>query len=63
MFIHSQNRDIYESNSEIHNINTIFSSDLHTPTASLTTFQKDPFILESKFLIAFLLVSKIHPMT
>ena len=27
----------------IHNINTRFSSDLHTPTATLTTFQKYPF--------------------
>jgi hypothetical protein len=34
---------LYESNSEIHNINTRFSSDLHTPTANLTTFQKGPF--------------------
>jgi len=33
----------YESNPEIHNINTRFSSDLHTPTAKLTTFQKIPF--------------------
>jgi hypothetical protein len=36
-------RDSYESNSEIHNINTRFSSDLHTPTANLTTFQKGLF--------------------
>ena len=48
-------RDLYELKSEIHNINTIFSSDLHTPTAKLTTFQKDPFILELKSLITFLL--------
>ena len=39
----AKNRDSYESNSEIHNINTRFSSDLHTPTANLTTFQKSPF--------------------
>jgi len=39
----ARNRDVYESNSEIHNINTRFSSDLHTPTANLTTFQKGPF--------------------
>ena len=39
----AENSDLYESNSEIHNINTRFSSDLHTPTANLTTFQKDPF--------------------
>jgi len=39
----AENRDLYESNSEIHNINTRFSSDLHTPTANLTTFQKGPF--------------------
>jgi len=38
-----KNKDLYESNSEIHNINTRFSSDLHTPTANLTTFQKGPF--------------------
>ena len=37
------NRDLYESNSEIHNINTRFSSDLHNATANLTTFQKVPF--------------------
>ena len=39
----AKNRDSYELNSEIHNINTRFSSDLHTPTANLTTFQKFPF--------------------
>ena len=38
-----KNVDLYESNSEILNINTRFSSDLHTPTAKLTTLQKDPF--------------------
>jgi hypothetical protein len=39
----AKNRDLCESNSEIHNINTRFSSDLHTATANLTTFQKGPF--------------------
>jgi len=39
----AKNIDFYELNSEIHNINTRFSSDLHTPTANLTTFQKGPF--------------------
>jgi len=39
----AENRDLYESNSEIHNINTRSSSDLHTATANLTTFQKGPF--------------------
>ena len=39
----AENTDLYEMNSEIHNINTRFSSDLHTPTANLTTFQKGPF--------------------
>jgi hypothetical protein len=45
LFYYSQpkNRDLYESNSEIRNINTRFSSDLHTPTANLTTFQIGPF--------------------
>ena len=31
-----------KSNSEIHNINTRFSSDLHTATENLTNFQKLP---------------------
>jgi hypothetical protein len=32
----AKNRDSYQSSTEIHNINTRFSSDLHTPTANLT---------------------------
>ena len=39
----AKNRDLCASNSEIHNINTGFSSDLHTPTTHLTAFQKAPF--------------------
>ena len=39
----AKNRDLYESNSEIHNINTRFSSDWHTATANLTAFQNGPF--------------------
>jgi hypothetical protein len=45
----AENRDLYESNSEIHNINTRFSSELHTLTAKLTAFQKGPFYLGTKF--------------
>ena len=45
----AKNRDLYESNSEIHNINTRFGSDLHTPTANLATFQKGPFYFGIKF--------------
>ena len=39
----AKNRDLYELNSEVHNINTRFCSDLNTPTANLTTFQNGPF--------------------
>jgi hypothetical protein len=39
----AKNRDLYESNSEIHNVNTRYSSDLHTPMANLATFQKGPY--------------------
>jgi hypothetical protein len=38
----AENRDLYNLNSELHNINTRFSSDLHSPIANLTTFQKGP---------------------
>jgi hypothetical protein len=34
----AENSDLYDSNSEIHDINTRFSSDLNTATANLTTF-------------------------
>ena len=44
----AKNRDLYESNSEIHNINTRFSSDLQTATANVTTFRKGPFYLRIK---------------
>ena len=44
----AKNGDLYESNSEINNINTRFSSDLHPPTANLT-FQKGPFCFGIKF--------------
>ena len=57
------NRDLYELNSEIHNISTIFSSDVHTATANLKTFKKFSFILGSKFLISLLLATKIHLVT
>jgi len=36
----AKNRDLYESNSEIDNINPRFTSDLYTPTVNLKTFQK-----------------------
>jgi hypothetical protein len=39
----AKNRDLYESNSQTHNISTKFSSALHTATANLTAFQKGPF--------------------
>ena len=45
----AKNRDLYESNSEIHTINTRFSSDLHTPTANLTNLQKEPLYFGIKF--------------
>ena len=41
-------QDLYKSNLEIHNMNTSFISDLHTPTANLTTFQRGPFYLGIK---------------
>jgi len=63
LLLFSENGDLYEQNSEIHNINSRFISDLHTRGANITTFQKAPFIFESKFIITFLLASKIHLMT
>jgi hypothetical protein len=51
----AKNIDLYESNSEIHNINTTFSSDLHSNYKLNNSAQKDPFILELNSLITFLL--------
>jgi hypothetical protein len=39
----AKNKDLYELDTEIHNINTRSSSDLRTPFANLTTFQKVSF--------------------
>ena len=39
----AKNLDLCKSNSEIHNINTRFSTDLHTATTNLTIFQKGSF--------------------
>ena len=59
----AKNRDLYESNSEIHNVNTRYSSDLHTPMANLATFQKARITLELKYSTIFPLALKNHLMT
>ena len=56
----AKHRDLYESNSEICNINTRLSSDLHNPTENLTAFQIEPFYFGIKVFNLFLLASKIH---
>ena len=35
-----KNRDLFQSNSQIHNINTRYNYDLHLPSANLTLFQR-----------------------
>jgi len=57
----AKDKDLNESNSEIHTINTRFSSDSHTPTANFP--KMSPLFWNQKFLITFLLASKIHLMT
>jgi len=59
----AKNRDLYDSNSEIHNINTRFSSDLHIPTANLITFQKVPFYFGIKVFNHLPTSIKIHLIT
>ena len=59
----AKNIGVYESNSEIHNINTRFSSELHTPTANLTTFQKGPFYFGIKVFNYLPTSIKNNPMT
>jgi hypothetical protein len=51
-------RDLYESNSEIHNIYTRSISSLHISMVNLTAFQKDPLILQWKSLITYQLDQK-----
>ena len=58
----AKNRNLYESNSEIHIINTRFSSDLHTPTVNLT-FQKGPFYFGIKVFNYLPTSIKNNPMT
>ena len=59
----AKNRDLYESNSEIHNINTRFSSELHTPTVNLITFPKVPFNFGIKIVNHLPISFKMHRLT
>ena len=40
-----KNRELFRSNSDVHNINTRYISDLHLPIANLATFQKGVFFI------------------
>jgi hypothetical protein len=59
----AKNREKFKLNSEIHGINTKHNNNFHYPTCNLTTFQKGRIILESRFLIIFLLALKTYLMT
>jgi len=37
------NRDYFKANSEIHNINTRYKSNLHLPISNLSVYQKGPY--------------------
>jgi len=46
----AKNRDLYESNSEIHNINTRFSSDVHTANVNFNNFPKRTLLFRNQSL-------------
>jgi len=39
-----KNRELFSSNSDVHNINTKYNSDLHLHIANLTVFEKGVFL-------------------
>jgi hypothetical protein len=63
LLLFDKNRDLYELNSEIRSINTRFRSDLHTPTANLTTFPRGPFYFGIKVFGYLPMSIKSHFMT
>ena len=58
------NRELFTSNSDVHNVNTRYNSDLHLPIAYLTVFyfKREFFILELEFVTNFRQLSKIYHM-
>ena len=46
----AKNRDLYESNSEIHNISTRFSSDVHTANVNFNNFPKRTLLFRNQSL-------------
>jgi len=47
----NKNRGLFQSNSEIHNLNTCFNHNLHLPATNLTLVQKGVLILEVRYII------------
>jgi len=45
-----KNRELFSSNSDVHNINTRYNSDLPLPLGNLTVFQKGLFYFEIRVL-------------
>ena len=57
----AKNRDLYKSDSEISTPDLVLTYILQLQSKQHS--KRDPSVLESKFLITFLLALKIHPMT
>ena len=58
----NKNRELFLSNSEIHDINTWYNHDLHLPSTNLTLVKKKvSCILEAKFTTAYHWVLKLSP--
>ena len=49
----TKNRNFFQSNSEIHNLNTRFNRNLHLPSTNLTSVQKGVFFLGVKYIITY----------
>jgi len=55
----NKNRELFLSNSAVHDMNTRNKHDLHLPTTNLTLAQKDSCTLEAKLLTAYHRISKL----
>jgi hypothetical protein len=59
-FFVNKNRELFLSNSEIHEINTRYNQNLHLPSTNLTLVQKGVLYSRSKIYIHLLLNIKVH---
>ena len=62
LLLYIKNRDQFISNSEVRDVNTRCTSNLHIPLADVILYQKESFVQEIGFIITCLQLSRTYQM-